>query len=391
MGRTRLLIHGRVSATGGFFGVPIKQVDPYFVADPLTLGTPVSSVIVGQRQFIHPGVFSDSPTHYDWAVEDNATGTVIDSGTSMLAAGDDYWTPVDSLSGTIVRLEVTAYNGVGASIPASSTKLVQLPDLSLAAPVLTRSSASAASPFTVSQGAFASSVYENYAVQLVLATSNALEPDGTFAPASIVYDETVFIDADTISAPNSIVFPAFDDSGYGQLYEMRRILTRTPNETGFYSPWSNMAKKSDALTNVTNYDSYDIYVTDTPSGFYTLLARLEIAATPAGADTANNADVTHAASNSVGGAVANAFDGNSATYWATSFGGVAYPHTLTADYTGGTRIAANEFKLTCATGGGAAGFPRGFLIRGWLSGVPTTLKTLTGVTATDGEVKTYVL
>jgi hypothetical protein len=384
--RFRLARRGRAAGS-----IPANSAVPRFDNSAIS-GSAVTAPIAGQRLFFNPGTWSNAPTSYTGQVY--VAGVAYDSPQSW-NAGDPVPTflPGDDIAGSALRLGVTATNAAGSSSEVLSTATTALANINLAsaAPVLTRSSSSAATPFTVSMAALSSSVYEGYVVQRVISTSNTLDSDGNFV--STVYDHGVYLTASTVAAPNTISWPAFDDSSYSQLYEMRRILVQ-PTEAiaGTYlSPWSNIVKKSDALTNTTAYTKYRLSVTDTPSGFYTNLAEFKVAATPGGADTANNSGVTISASNAAGGAAANARDGNTATYWATDFGGgVAYPHILTLDYTAGTAIAANEFKLTCENSS-ANGFPRNFTIDGWNGSSWVNLLTQTAVTATAGETKTYVL
>jgi hypothetical protein len=374
--------------------VPVALANPYFVANPQDTGTAVSTVIVGRRQFIVPS-FSNSPTSYDWSVYNNTTGDLLDADTGMVAPGDDYWLPGAELAGVPIALAVIAYNAAGASSVAISIKTVQAVDLSAAAPVLTRSSASDASPFTVSQSAFPSSVFEGYLVQRVLATDNVVDPTtGSFLHANIIYDEVATIGSSLV--PADLVFPAFDDSGYPQVYEMRRIIAPPPADVDdVLSPWSNMVKKSDALTNSTAYTKYRVRTTNTGNGFATLIAEFKVAATPGGSDTANNSGVAITGTSSADTTPAsNARDGNTATYWSCNLAApnpTSFPHDLTLDYSGGTPIAANEFKISAATSGGASGAPRDFTIDGWNGSSWTTLRTGSGVTWTDGETKTYVL
>jgi hypothetical protein len=353
----------------------------------LTVPTISGDAIVGQILRATNGTYSltpDSITPY-WAL-----AGAVDSAFT----GDTYLID-DSAIGSIVGYAEIAHRSgsTDTSLNAAvSTGAVADINLSGAAPVLTRTSAAGVSPFTVSMAAFSSAVYDGYAVQRVLATNNTVETDtGEFLFANRVYDETVYLDAATLAAPNTISWPAYDDSGDTQLYEQRRIIAVTPGGFDRLSPWSNIVKKSDALTNSIAYTKYRLSVTTTPSGFYTLLGEFQIAATPAGADTVNNSGVTISASDAGGAPAANARDGNLATYWATNFSGVAYPHVLTVDYTAGTPIAANEFRLKCATGGGEAGFPKDFTIDGWNGSAWVNLLTETTVTATSGETKTYVL
>lgn len=344
--------------------------------------------------FIDPGPFTNTPTSYDYTIYVDGVSYFV--GPVFTSLGGPSFQVPDELIGNQLSVKCHGINGSGTSATtsnSSSTSAVADIDLSGAAPVLTRTSSSAATPFTVSMAAFTSAVWDGYVVQRIIATANAVDgTTGELLRANQVYSEGVYLDATTLAAPNTIAWPTFNDSSYTQLYEQRRIVAPRPAGTDTVSPWSNMVKKSDAPTNTTAYTKYRLNVTNTGSGFYTLLGEFKIAATEAGADTVNNSGVTISASNAAGGAAANARDGNAATYWATDLGsGVAYPHILTVDYTGGTAIAANEFKLQCATGGGATGAPKDFTIDGWNGSSWINLVTKTGITWTDGEVKTYVL
>jgi hypothetical protein len=381
--RFRLARRGRAAVSS-----PANSVVPRFDNSAIS-GSAVTAPVAGQRLFFNPGTWTNTPTSYTGQVY--VAGVAYDSPQSW-NAGEPVPTflPGDDIAGSALRLGVIATNSAGSSSEVLSTATTALAHINLAsaAPVLTRSSSSAATPFTVSMAALSSSVYEGYVVQRVLSTSTALDSDGNFA--STVYDHGVYLTADTVAAPNTISWPAFDDSSYTQLYEMRRILVQ-PTEAiaGTYlSPWSNMVQKSDALTNTTAYTKYRLHVTQTASEFFTEVAEFKVAATPGGADTANNSGVTISGTNPAE-AAANARDGNVSTIYACNYDTLTpFPHDLILDYSGGTAIAANEFKIQCKTNNGGA--PKNFTIDGW-DGSWVNLVTQTAITWTDGEIKTYVL
>lgn len=139
------------------------------------------------------------------------------------------------------------------------------------------------------------------------------------------------------------------------------------------------------------YSKYRLNITDTGSGFYSLAAEFQLYSTVGGADQANNAGFTISASNEAGSPASNARDGNFGTYWATDFGGVAYPHILTLDMSGGTPITALQYGIGCATPGGTAGFPRGFTFEGWNGSAWVVLDTRASETSSDGALNKYTV
>jgi hypothetical protein len=357
--------------------IPVNSVVPYFLADYTATTTPASTLSVGRDYFGNFGTWSGTPTSFTWQIKLVSDGSVYASGTAT-ADGDPLFTPGEELAGVAIYLSVVAINGIGSSAAAVSVnKTVAAIDVSNAITSFTRTSSSGTIPTTASIvfGATAESpLGEIWFNRYDSTGATLLESSVSYAPSSAEISGGL-----TVNLSNYF-------SSYSADQKIEVVYSEEAN--GVSHIYTHTPKLS--ITDAPSFTKYRLKVTNTASGFYTLLAEFELYSTVGGANQANNAGFTISANNQAGDLASKARDNNFATYWATDFGGVAYPHIIEIDMTGGTPIQAVQYGLGQATGGGTAGFPKDFTFEGWNGSSWVVLDTKTAQTNTDGNLNKYV-
>jgi hypothetical protein len=150
--------------------------------------------------------------------------------------------------GSTLQVKCHATNGTGTSATTSdsaATSALADIDLSADAPVLSRTSASGATPYTV-DAVLGSKTYTGYHIQRQIATTNGF--------ATLLYDGTILITEAMLQAPNTIDWttasPAYSEPADSQFWERQRIIALSPSGVSYYSSWSNVISKTDAVAPV---------------------------------------------------------------------------------------------------------------------------------------------
>jgi hypothetical protein len=138
---------------------------------------------------------------------------------------------------------------------------LQIPSVAPAqdTPVLARTSASGASPYTITTS-LQSKTYAGYQLR------RQISSDGSFSPTSLLYDGRLILTERVMAgmvAPDwsKAVPPLPDLSGTANYYERQRIEAQTPLGLPRFSAWSNTISKTDAVAAIV------LNTADASSGF----------------------------------------------------------------------------------------------------------------------------
>jgi hypothetical protein len=230
--------------TGGSASATSNAVVPGAAVPSNTVAPVISGdAVIGQQLFVtNVGTWTNSPTSYayQWYDENGA----------ILSATNDNYVIQDAELGLHIYCNVLATNGSGTSAPASSnsTATIVTIDLSADAPVLTRTSASGATPYTV-DAALGSKTYAGYTLHRQIASNNSF--------STMLYEGQIVLTEAMLQSPLTIDWtagtPAYAEpnSGtYPQFYERMRVEAQTPLGVLKTSAWSNTLQKTDGVAPV---------------------------------------------------------------------------------------------------------------------------------------------
>jgi hypothetical protein len=213
---------------------------------PSGLSAPVNSVppaitgeaIVGHTLYSDTGTWSGGPAYsYQWYADDVA----IDG------ANNDFYVIQDADEGAVIHCTITASNAAGSdSEPSNDTAIVAVPDPD--APVLARTSASGADPFTFSITWGAEDPFPNDRMRLTIgddAGFSSLHWDGFVVLTEAMIADTTLIDFEA-GVPLALYDPLDFDTIPSGAYIKATVFAETPMGVYYYSADSNTIQKTDS-------------------------------------------------------------------------------------------------------------------------------------------------
>jgi hypothetical protein len=205
---------------------------------------PSGAAIIGQTLFATDmGDWTTTPTSFviDW---------FDDNGAIVNGANQDFYTIEDAELAQHIYYRVTATLGAETvSVMSAGTVSVVDIDLSADVPVLTRTSASGATPYTVDT-ALGAYTFSGYTLQREIATTNGFATD--LYNGQIAITEAMLQSPYTIDWANDASPPYVEPNHgtYPQYWERQRIIALSPSGTSYYSNWSTPISKTDAVAPV---------------------------------------------------------------------------------------------------------------------------------------------
>jgi hypothetical protein len=205
---------------------------------------PSGAAIIGQTLFANDmGDWSSTPDSFsvDW---------YDDNGAIVGATGQDFYTIQDAELTQHIYYRVTATLGA-QNVTAMSAGTVSVADIDLSAdtPVLTRTSASGATPYTVDT-ALGAYTFAGYYLQREIATTNGFGTD--LYNGQIQLTEAMLQSPYTIDWANDGNPPYVEPNHatYPQYWERQRVIAISPSGVSYYSNWSTPVSKTDAVAPV---------------------------------------------------------------------------------------------------------------------------------------------